>query len=128
MLERIELGDVDIHKTHRRVLEGGLRSSRKVTEPRPDGDDQIRVCGQQICGGSTSNPHSSDGLRMIRGERAFTPVGLGYRNPGSAGEAGQFARCLGIDDAAAGDDQWALRGAYPLSSLLKQSTIGAGTG
>ncbi len=128
MFERIKLGDVDIHKPHRRVLEGGFRSSRKVTEPGADGDDQIRVCGQQICGGSTGNSHRSDGLRMIRVERAFPPVGLGNGNAGSAGEAGQFTRSLGIDDAAAGDDQWALRGAYPLGSLLQQSTIGARAG
>src|SRR5271154_5587986 len=65
---------------------------------------------------------------MISVERAFTPVGLGYGNAGSAGEARQFAGSLGIDDAAAGDDQWALRGAYPLSSLLHQSTIGPRAG
>src|SRR5580658_5494725 len=65
---------------------------------------------------------------MIRVERAFTPVGLSYGNAGSASEARQFARSLGIDHAAAGDDQWALRGAYPLGSLLQQSTIGPRAG
>ena len=84
MLSRIEGFHVDVYKAHIRVLELGVGSGSEVRVASTHPDHHIRFICQMVCAISAGRADAPDGAFMVIVDGAFTGLGIGYRNPGSA--------------------------------------------
>ena len=108
---RVVAVDVDRRELHVRVLEQRLRRRREVGQPRPDGEHEVGLADQVVVrrGALQTDPADLPPGALLH--RALAGHGLQDRDAGRAGEVLQLRGGVGVDDAAAGDDDRLLRAA-----------------
>ena len=84
MLSRIEGFHVDVYKAHIRVLELGVGSGSEVRVASTHPDHHICFIRQMVCAIGTGRADAPYGAFMVIVDGAFTGLGIGHRNPGSA--------------------------------------------
>ncbi len=96
--------DVDRREPHVRVLEQRLRRGREVGQPRPDGEHEVGLADQVVVGRGALQTDAADLPPRLLLHRTLAGHGLQHRDAGRPGEGLQLRGGVGVDDAAAGDD------------------------
>ena len=109
----VDRGDVEVDEAHAGVGEDGLGGGGEVAVAGADADDDVRLGGQGVGGRGAGGADGADGLRVVEGQRALAGLGLRDRDAGGLDEGAQRVGGVGVDHAAAGDQQRALARSGP---------------
>ena len=127
LLGGIEGGDVDVDEGDVGVLELRLRGRREVGVARAYTDDQVGLVGEVVARVAAGGADAAHGAGVIAVDGALTGLRVGHRDTGRGRECAQLLRGLGVDGAAAGDDEGALSGANLGHRTLDGGALGRGT-
>ena len=128
LLIGIEFGDVNIDHPHVRILKCGLGSCGEIAVPRANRDDQVGMGCQTICGQSSGHSDGTSRLRVIEVKASFPGMRFAHGNSGAGRKLGESFGGLGVDDAAARNDERSLRGPNPIRGFCKEGDIGSSAG
>ena len=118
VLERVHARHVEVDEP--RVLgEQRARGGREVAPARADAEDHVGLAGDRVRGGRAGGADRAERLRVVVGQRALAGLRLRDRDAGGPSEGAERVGRLGVDRAAAGDDQRAPRAAQQLGGLLE---------
>ena len=119
-------GDVDVDEAHVRVLERGPGRGGEVLVAGADADDQVRFGSDGVGRRRAGGADRAEGELVVPGQDADAGLGVAHRDAGQLGELREFLVGVGVEDAAAGDDQRALRGADGLGGAADVLVVGVG--
>jgi hypothetical protein len=105
VLRGVELGHVDVDEPDVGIPEGRLRRRREVAVARADADDDVGVGRDAIRGERAGRADGAETRRIVVRKRSLPRLRLADRNPRPLAERAQRIGRLGVDDAAAGDDE-----------------------
>ena len=111
LLGGVEGRDVDVDEGDVGVLELRLRGRREVGVARAHTDDQVGLVGEVVARVAAGGTDAAHGAGVIAVDGALTGLRVRHRDTGRSSERAQLLRGLGVDGAAAGDDEGALGGA-----------------
>ena len=111
LLGGVEGRDIDVDEGDVGVLELRLRGRREVGVARAHTDDQVGLVGQVVARVAAGGADTAHGAGVIAVDGALTSLRVRHRDTGRGRECAQLLRGLGVDGAAAGDDEGTLGGA-----------------
>ncbi len=126
MLVGVDRGDVDVDELHVRVLERGPGRGGEVLVAGADADDQVRLGGDGVGRRRAGGADGAEGELVVPGQDADAGLGVAHRDAGQLDEPGEFLVGVGVEHAAAGDDQRALRGADRVGGAADVLVVGVG--
>ena len=115
-------------ETRRRfgALEERPGAGGEVLEAGADADDDVGGLGDGVGGGGAGDADRAEVQRVVPGHRGLAGLGLADRDVVLLGEGLQRAGRLGVEHAAAGDDERALRAADGVGGDLDLAQARAG--
>jgi hypothetical protein len=105
MLRRVEGLHVDADEATAGILEQRPGAGGEIGEARTDAEDHVRFACQRVGGARARDPECAHRQRMVGRDRRFTRLRLGDGHSPSRAEVDQLALGVGIEDAAAADDE-----------------------
>lgn len=124
VLVGVDRGDVDVDELHVRVLERGPRRGGEVLVARADADDQVRFGGDGVGRRRAGGADRAEGELVVPGQDADAGLGVADRDAGQLGEPRELLVGVGVEDAAAGDDERALGGADRVGGAADVRVVG----
>ena len=126
-LLRVEARDVNVDELHIRILKGRVRGRGEVRPARADADHEVRFARRDVRSGRARDSHGAERAGIVEAHRTLPRHGLGHGNSGGGCERAQRIRGFGVDHAAAGNDERALRRSHEHNDLAEQICIGRGS-
>ena len=105
LLGRVEGADVDVHEAHVGVLELRLRRGGEVGVAGADADDEVGFFSQRVGRASAGSTDATHSLRVIPVDSSLAGLRVGHRDAGGTRQGAQLVASLGVDGAAAGNDE-----------------------
>ena len=104
-LVAVQLGDVDVDEPNVWVLKRGPRAGREVAVAGADADDDVGLRGDSVGCRRAGGSDGAEGAWMIERQRPLAGLGLRDGDSAAPDEPAQHLRRLGVDDAAARDEE-----------------------
>ena len=124
VLASVEGLHVQADNSEFRIFEQGLGAGGEILQPRADGHDDIGLRGQSIGDRCSRHANGADAeLEVIR-QRRFAGLRYGDRNAVRTGKSSQPVAGLGVEDAAACNDQRSLGSGQGFHRSPQFSAIG----
>ena len=126
LLERVDRRDVEVDEAHaglgEELREAVVKSLQRVPTPSTTSASRASALAAVV----PVAPIAPTRLRVVVGQRALAGLRLGDGDPGRLGELAQRVGRLGVDRAAAGDDQRLARAAQQRRGLGQHVRLGHG--
>ena len=127
LLGGVEGRDVDVDEGDVGILELRLRGRGEVGVARAHADDQVGLVGEVVARVAAGGADAAHGAGVIAVDGTLTGLRVGDRDACRGRECAQLLGGLGVDGAAAGDDEGALGGADLGDRALEGGALGRGT-
>ena len=125
VLDPVAPADVDRDQRAGGIREQRRRSGREVLQTRTDRDDEVRLGRELVGSGGAGHANSARVAGVVEAQRALSCLRLGDGDTETLGEAPERLACVGIVDAAAGDQKRPPRFPPQAHGLRDERRVGA---